>query len=52
MSQDFMEGSRKRRSEARTCRESTLMEKLEEIGNRYMSRKKMTDIDVNKVRHV
>jgi len=44
MSQDFTEGSKKRRSEARTCKESILMEKLEEIGNRYMSRKKMTDI--------
>jgi len=52
MSQDFIEGSRKRRSGARTYRESTLMEELEEIGNRYMSRKKMTDIDINRIKHV
>jgi len=38
MRQDFMEESRKRRSEARTCRGSTFAENLKEIGNRYKSR--------------
>jgi len=40
MNQDFMEGSRKRRSEARMRSESTLVSEMEEIRNRYMSRNK------------
>jgi len=39
MKQGFVEGSRKRRNEARICSEFIVAD-MEEIGNRYMSRNK------------